>query len=241
MSARRTSPHNSRPGSSRCPGFMRKKVTVRVACTTAPSARPVVPSRPLGTSTASTGLPDALMAATTSAATPSSGLDSPAPNSASTMRSAPAKVADVSFRPPPPSASATAAASPVSRSREPRSPTRTRYPCSRNSRAATKPSPPLFPGPHTTAIAAPLRATRSMASSATARPAASMRESPGTPAAIASASARPISSAVSSSCPCTAPPRITTDFEGILRLDAPSTNHTVAASQRKALLDVLFL
>ena len=39
MSASRTSPHSARPGSSRCPGFRRKKVTVRVACTTAPSAR----------------------------------------------------------------------------------------------------------------------------------------------------------------------------------------------------------
>ena len=54
---------------------------------------PVVPSRPLGTSTATTGLPQALMAATTSAATPSSGRDRPAPNRASTMRSASARVA----------------------------------------------------------------------------------------------------------------------------------------------------
>ena len=38
MSASRTSPHSARPGSSRWPGFRRKKVTVRVACTTGPAA-----------------------------------------------------------------------------------------------------------------------------------------------------------------------------------------------------------
>ena len=53
MSATATSPHSARPGSSRCPGFRRKNVTVRVACTTGPAAAARVPSRPLGTSTAS--------------------------------------------------------------------------------------------------------------------------------------------------------------------------------------------
>ena len=120
MSATRTSPHSSRPGSSRWPGFRRKKVTVRVACTTAPSARPVVPSRPLGTSTASTGLPDALMAATTSAATPSSGRESPAPNSASTMTSAPAERSGrqrLDIRPPALSHSGRIAVEPLARPR----------------------------------------------------------------------------------------------------------------------------
>ena len=93
MSASRTSPHSARPGSSRWPGFRRKKVTVAGRLHDGPRAAPVLPSRPLGTSTATTGLPEALMAATTSAATPSSGRDRPAPNSASTMRSAPASVA----------------------------------------------------------------------------------------------------------------------------------------------------
>ena len=54
------SPHSARPGSSRWPGLSRKNVTVRVACTTGPPAVPVVPSRPLGTSTATTGLPDGI-------------------------------------------------------------------------------------------------------------------------------------------------------------------------------------
>ena len=56
---------------------------MQVACTTGPRLAPVVPSRPLGTSTATTGLPEALMAATTSAAIPSRGRDRPAPNRAS--------------------------------------------------------------------------------------------------------------------------------------------------------------
>ncbi len=155
MSARRTSPHRVRPGSSTCPGFSRKNVTVQVACTTGPVLAPVLPSRPLGTSTATTGLPAALMAATTSAAVPSSGRDRPAPNRASMMRSASASVAGLSGSTGSPQRSAMAAASPRRASRLPSRPRRTRYPCSRRSRAATKPSPPLLPGPHTTAMAAP--------------------------------------------------------------------------------------
>ena len=117
--------------------------------------RPCVPSRPLGTSTATTGLPVALMAATTSAARPSSGRDRPAPNRASMMRSASASVAVASGSTGSPQRCAMAAASPLSALRLPSSPRRTRYPCARRSLAATKPSPPLLPGPQTTAIAAP--------------------------------------------------------------------------------------
>ena len=43
MSATTTSPHSSRPGSSRCPGFLRKKVTVSTAAT-APTLRRCRPS-----------------------------------------------------------------------------------------------------------------------------------------------------------------------------------------------------
>ena len=199
MSARRTSPHRVRPGSSTCPGFSRKNVTVQVACTTGPALAPVLPSRPLGTSTATTGLPAALMAATTSAAVPSSGRDRPAPNRASMTRSASASVAGLSGSTGSPQRSAMAAASPRRASRLPSRPRRTWYPCSRRSRAATKPSPPLLPGPHTTAIAAPARGASAAAASATARPAFSISVSPGTPCAMARASARPISCAVSNS------------------------------------------
>jgi hypothetical protein len=59
ISARLTSPQWSRPGSSRCPGFRRKKVTVESALIATPLTSPVVPSMPLGTSTATTGRPEA--------------------------------------------------------------------------------------------------------------------------------------------------------------------------------------
>ena len=61
-------------------------------------------------------------------------------------------------------------------------------------RAATKPSPPLLPGPHSTTTGR--RAWCAVTASATARPAASIRSMPGTPAAIAAASARAISAQV---------------------------------------------
>ena len=184
ISASCTSPHSARPGRSRWPGLRRKNVTVVVACTTGPAALPVVPSRPLGTSTATTGLADALMAATTSAATPSSGRESPAPNSASMMTSAPA-IVPASSGSASPHRAAISAASPLSASRAPSRPSRTAKPRSRNSRAATNPSPPLLPGPQTTAIEGPAPAASAMAASATARPAFSIRTSPGTPCPIA--------------------------------------------------------
>ena len=151
----------ARPGSSRWPGLRRKKVTVAVACTTGPSARPVEPSRPLGTSTASTGLPEALTAATTSAATPSSGRARPAPNSASMMRSAPARIVrSTAARRHRPSARPWRPHRPSDWRGAPSRPRRTRWPRSRSSLAATKPSPPLLPGPHSTAMAALLPPAR---------------------------------------------------------------------------------
>ncbi len=54
MSATCTAPHSARPGISRCPGLRRKNVTVRLGLHDGPVAAPVVPSRPLGTSTAMT-------------------------------------------------------------------------------------------------------------------------------------------------------------------------------------------
>ncbi len=51
------SPQWIRPGSSRCPGFWRKKVTVSAAIGAAPRISPLAPSTPLGTSTATTGSP----------------------------------------------------------------------------------------------------------------------------------------------------------------------------------------
>ena len=187
---------------------MRKKVTVRVACTTGPLLVPVVPSRPLGTSTATIGLAQALIAATTSAAMPSSGRDRPAPNRASMTTSAPAIVAGLNGSTAAPQRVAISAASPLRASRDPSRPRRTPSPRSRRSLAATKPSPPLLPGPQTTAMAAPARPASSAAASATARPAFSISASPGTPCCAASASARAISAAVNSSWLAKGPPSI---------------------------------
>ena len=72
-----------RPGSSRCAGFLRKKVTVSVASTATPSTAALVPLIPLGRSTASTGAPLALIASIIARASPSTGRLKPAPNSAS--------------------------------------------------------------------------------------------------------------------------------------------------------------
>ena len=203
MPATVTVPHAIRPGSKRCPGFLRKNVTVRAACTAAPWICPVVPSSPLGTSTARIGLPDALMVLATSAATPSSGRDSPAPNKASTIRSAPGPSPAVSGSTGPLHRCAITAASPLSAPRSPRSATRTSNPRSASSRAATKPSPPLLPGPHSTAILEPA-GTIFAVSSATARPAFSISVSDDAPAASASRSANTISAAVKSSPGCMA-------------------------------------
>ena len=71
ISATTTSPHSNRPGSNRCPGFLRKKVTVSAAAT-APRTSPVSPIRPLGTSTATIGGPRWATAAKVAAAGPSS-------------------------------------------------------------------------------------------------------------------------------------------------------------------------
>ncbi len=55
MSATETRPQYSRPGRRRCPGFLRKNVTVREALTAAPMTAPDVPLIPLGKSTARIG------------------------------------------------------------------------------------------------------------------------------------------------------------------------------------------
>src|SRR5262245_12106730 len=64
-------------------------------------------------------------------------------------------------------------------------------------RAATKPSPPLLPGPATTTTRAP-GGWRVATASATARPACSIRVRPGVPAAIVRRSASAISAGTTS-------------------------------------------
>ena len=78
--------------------------------------------------------------------------------------------------------------------------TRTIKPRSASNRAATHPSPPLLPGPHSTAIRDP-GGTIFAASSATARPAFSIKVRVGTPLAAARRSASAISAVVSNSKP----------------------------------------
>ena len=89
ISASTTSPHRFRPGYSKCPGFLRKKLTVHSAWMATPRNAPLAPSMPLGTSTATTGLPLAFTAWINAARSPSMSRSRPAPSSASTISSAP--------------------------------------------------------------------------------------------------------------------------------------------------------
>ena len=184
ISATITSPHLSAPGISTCPGFLRKKVTVTSASTTISSRpRPRSPCNPLGTSTATTEVSDMFSSSTISATLPSSARVRPAPNSASTTTVASLIASGVSGTTAPSQRFAISAASPRSDSRLPSSAIQTSQPNAARWRAATNPSPPLFPGPHNT-TAFP-RTCRSITASATARPAFSISVSDGTPCASA--------------------------------------------------------
>ena len=191
MSATASAPAKSRPGSSRCPYLRRAKVTVAAARKAPPSTAPVSPWMPLGISTETQGRPRAALASASASAAPPSGRARPAPNRASTTSGSPSSNARSSGSIAPSHRAATAAASPLRRSRAPISPRRTGQPASASSRAATKPSPPLLPGPHSTETGrVPQRRT---IASATARPAFSINVSPGVPAFAAAASAAYIS------------------------------------------------
>ena len=199
ISAISTAPQASRPGSNRWPGLRRKKVTVTAADGAAPRMAPLSPSTPLGMSTATQSRRRSLMPSTRARATPSSGRASPAPISASTTLAAPSRMVGSSGAGVSPQRSAARRASPRSASRGARQPSRTTTPASRRIRAATNPSPPLLPGPHSTATGPP--ASRRRTTAATAAPALSIRSMPALPRAIASASARPISATDSSARP----------------------------------------
>src|ERR1043166_1930089 len=122
ISATITSPHSIRPGISTCARFLRKKVTVALARTTTSSKpRPRSPCNPLGTSMAITGKSDLFSRRTISAAAPSRGRDSPAPNSASTTTVASLRTSGVSGTTAPSQRLAISAASPFSVSRAPSS------------------------------------------------------------------------------------------------------------------------
>ena len=120
MSASTTSPQSSRPGSSRWPGFLRKKVTVRSALDRRAAHRRRWRRRCReGTSIATTGT--SLWLACVDQRRPSRRSTSrsrPAPSSASTIRPAPAEYRRSPSRP---SAPALTAASPLSLARSPTS------------------------------------------------------------------------------------------------------------------------
>ena len=188
-----------RPGSSRCAGFLRKKVTVSVARTAAPITSPVVPLMPLGRSTASTGAPLALIASIISCGSPFTARLRPAPNSASMINAGFPIACGLNgstgyFQP-----RAADAASPCRLSRSHSRMTETSRPRAASSAAATKPSPPLLPLPATTTIGP--ASARSIAASATAWPALSISAKPGVPAATASRSACSISDVLKTSMP----------------------------------------
>ena len=191
MSATTTSPARVRPGSNRCPYLRRPKVTVNAASNDSPRTSPVSPWTPLGTSTATQTRSRAAHASASASGSPSSGRASPAPNSASTTNGSPSSSAGQSGSTGPSQRAAIAAASPLRRSRRPNNPSRTGQPASASSRAATKPSPPLLPGPQSTATGR--GAQRRTMACATARPAFSISVSPGVPARAAAASAAYIS------------------------------------------------
>ena len=115
ISATSTSPQCARPGMSRWPGFRAAKVTVRAALTAMPRTAPVSPSMPEGRSTASIGWPDPFIRSTTCRAAPSRSRARPAPKSASTMRSASAKMPSSAAATGPAQPRAASAASPVRR------------------------------------------------------------------------------------------------------------------------------
>ena len=126
-----------RPGSRRCPGFARKKLTVRLALTAAPSTAPLSPETPDGKSMERIGVPEAFARPTHSAASPSSTRDRPAPKSPSTMRenafaSKALKGSLFAFQ-----AARAFAASPLRLSGLPSAKTRTENPIARKSAAAT--------------------------------------------------------------------------------------------------------
>jgi len=196
-------PQAIRPGNSQCPGLPRKNVTVRAASYigstwTAPSP----PFTPLGRSTAITVLPG--KALRTANASPSGPLESPAPKIASITMSAPSSIPVSSGSTFPPKVCDALSASPFRSPRSPSNPKRTVQPRSAIRRPTTNPSPPLLPGPHRMAtfpVSSPNRSRAALqASSATAKPAASINSIPGVPPLIVKRSASPSSSGVKSAC-----------------------------------------
>ena len=163
MSTTRTMPACSAPGIRTAPSFTAPNVTVSRARTASPSTTPVVPFTPEGMSTATIGTPASLRLAIAAAQSSSGMPRNPVPKIASTATSARASSRwrlpwwKVRRRMPGTSSRRRAFVAAGSRS-SPGSSRRTtvvRTPARPRCRAATSPSPPLFPFPHTTTARRP--------------------------------------------------------------------------------------
>src|SRR3954471_9888915 len=167
------------------------------ASTAEPSTSPVEALTPDAMSVATTGASAPFMASIAATAGPRGAPAKPVPKTASITTPGPrsASVSAPGSRSRAPSNRSTfALASSESSSGGPSTSASTSNPVSRRARAATSPSPPLFPLPQT--IAALLVFAACAAASATARPAVSISSSDGTPCSeIAQPSVARISSA----------------------------------------------
>ncbi len=165
-------------------------MTVSTARTARPNGSPVSASRPDGTSTASTGRAHPLIASMSCPGSPRTFPASPVPRSASTTSPAPpharttgsGRSASVTSMPASSRRRRLTPASPATSCLAAARNTWTRRPSSLRWRAATNPSPPLLPRPHTMTMGRSRPASvRRAAASATARPAFSISVRPGTP------------------------------------------------------------
>ena len=197
----------TRPGSSRCPGFLRVKVTVHCGGDGAErfAGIPHDAARHVDGDDGQA----ALGRRRENRARPRRRAGGSSPNRTAHRRrsSAPSSARGSSGSSAPLQRAAWCAASPRRRSRGPKSATRTGQPRAASALAATKPSPPLLPGPHSTTTG---RADqRRTASRATARPARCMSRVPGVPDAAVNRSASCICATRSSAHGAAALPAIT--------------------------------
>src|SRR5680860_34421 len=165
MSTRCTTPHACAAGSTRWATLCVPRVTVRSACTCAPSRRPVSTSTPDGTSTATTGAPaNAVSAASASSRRPGR---PPIPKMPSTTTSGWWASATTTVRPP----AARSASRPARCIFEERSTASTAAPRRASMAPAHSASPPLSPGPMSSSTLAAYTLPR-RSEMATARPVA---------------------------------------------------------------------
>ena len=188
------SPTASQAGGKTCASLGAVNVTEASARTCSPINWPLSAEAPEGRSTATVRAPAnaSFKSRTTSSRKPSSGFESPVPRMASISNVVPlrppftrcqaAESSAVSGAPDAIRRSRLTAASPFTFFGSASNMTRGVSPCSRSRRATTRPSPPLFPRPHTMAIfCPPSGAKRSARNSSTPRPAFSISVRLGTP------------------------------------------------------------